>query len=32
MLSDKTITLTDSKYQEMKTVSDEVEYYETHRT
>lgn len=32
MLSDKTITLTDSKYQEMKTVCDEVEYYETHRT
>lgn len=32
MLSDKTITLTDSEYQEMKTVCDEVEYCKNHRT
>jgi hypothetical protein len=32
MCSDETITLLDSEYQEMKTVCDEAESYETHRT
>lgn len=32
MFSDEIITLTNSEYQEMKTVCDEVEYCKTHRT
>jgi len=32
MCSDETITLTDSEYQEMKTVYNEAEYCKTHRT
>ena len=32
MCSDETITLTDSEYQEMKTVYNEAKYYEANRT